>query len=185
MAIQGLWAGPWLRDVAGLSRDSAAASLFLLALCTIAGQLSWGMMAARLAPRGIAALSLLKLGMGAFLIVQCGLVFQLTSVVLPLWLAFGFCGVVGSLAYPLVAQQFSVELAGRANTALNTLVFVFAFLGQWAVGAIINTWPKVGDGYPAEAYATGFGVLLGMEIAAFLWLMFGRRASEHVNGHRV
>jgi len=185
MAIQGLWAGPWLRDVAGLSRDGAAGSLFLIALCTIAGQLSWGIMAARLAPRGIAALSLLKLGMGAFLIVQCGLVFQLTTVVLPLWLAFGFFGVVGSLAYPLVAQQFSVELAGRANTALNVLVFIFAFSGQWAVGAIINTWPKVGDGYPAEAYIAGFGVVLGVETAAFLWLLFGLRASGRVNGHQI
>lgn len=177
MAIQGLWAGPWLRDVAGLSRDGVAAYLFLIAACTFAGQLSWGIMASRLAQRGVAPINLLRVGMGTFLIVQCGLAFQVSDLLLPLWLAFGFFGVSGSLSYPLIAQQFPPELAGRANTAVNLLVFVFAFAGQWAVGAIINRWPKMGEGYHPHAYVAGFGIVLAFQALAFLWLLlFGRRA---------
>jgi predicted MFS family arabinose efflux permease len=179
MAIQGLWAAPWLRDVGGLSRESTAGYLFWIAICTFAGQLSWGIMAFRLAPRGITPLLLLRIGMGGFLLVQCGLVLQLTALLRPLWLAFGFFGVVGSLSYPLIAQQFPAELAGRANTAVNVLVFVFAFAAQWAVGAIIDTWPRVGDGYGANAYAVSFGVVLVVQIAAFVWLLvFGRASSS-------
>ena len=47
---------PWLRDVAGLSRDAAAAHLLVMALATMAGFLLWGNLAAWLARRGVSEL---------------------------------------------------------------------------------------------------------------------------------
>jgi predicted MFS family arabinose efflux permease len=41
MALQGLWAGPWLADVAGLNRDEVAVCLLALAAATTAGFLFW------------------------------------------------------------------------------------------------------------------------------------------------
>jgi len=37
LSIQGLWAGPWLRDVSGLARPGAADVLFWVAMAMIAG----------------------------------------------------------------------------------------------------------------------------------------------------
>jgi MFS family permease len=56
MAVQGLWAGPWLRDVAGLGRDAVAWHLLLMACSAAAGFLFWGNFATWLSRRGISTL---------------------------------------------------------------------------------------------------------------------------------
>jgi hypothetical protein len=53
MALQGLWAVPWLMEVNGYSRALAADHLFWLNIGMLAGQLSIGAWATRLAARGI------------------------------------------------------------------------------------------------------------------------------------
>lgn len=171
MAIQGLWAGPWLRNVAGLSREAAATYLFWMAAAMFVGQLSWGMLAARLARRGVSSLHLLKIGMGAFLLIQLAMVTRVQTGVLPLVALFGFFGVAGSISYPIIAQRFAPSLAGRANTAVNLLVFVFAFAIQWAIGAIIGAWPAAEGGFQPFGYSVAFGTILALEAVAYAWLL--------------
>ena len=48
LAIQSLWSGPWLRDVAGLGRADVANHLLLIAMAMIAGFLLMGLIAERL-----------------------------------------------------------------------------------------------------------------------------------------
>ena len=64
MAIQGLWAGPWLRDVAGLSRDAVAVHLLVMAVATMTGFLLWGNLTTWLGRRGVPPLRLLAAGVG-------------------------------------------------------------------------------------------------------------------------
>ena len=45
MAIQGLWAGPWLKDVAGFERDLVANYLLILAIALSTGSLMTGILA--------------------------------------------------------------------------------------------------------------------------------------------
>ncbi len=127
MAIQGLWAGPWLRDVAGLSRDAAAAHLLAMALATMTGFLLWGNLAAWLARRGISGLAVLAAGMGGFLGVQLLLALGWTGSPALLWIAFGVFGTAGSVAYAILSHRFPRSQAGRVITALNALVFTSAF----------------------------------------------------------
>ena len=42
MAVQTLWAAPWLMDVAGLSRNEIGSPLLILGLSTMIGFLFWG-----------------------------------------------------------------------------------------------------------------------------------------------
>lgn len=169
MAIQGLWAGPWLRTVAGLTRDAAATYLFWTAAALFVGQLGWGFMASRLARHGVAPLTLLKMGIGVFMLVVACLVAGWSS--LPLWVALGFFGVSGSIAYPIIAQRFPAAQAGRANTSLNLLVFLCAFFLQWLIGVIINAWPAPQGGYLAAGYTAAFGAVLLMQAVTFAWLL--------------
>jgi predicted MFS family arabinose efflux permease len=53
LALLGLWAGPWLRDVGGLSRGEAADALFLAFGAMTLGYLTTGWLAARWQRRGI------------------------------------------------------------------------------------------------------------------------------------
>ena len=63
LAIQGLWAGPWLRDVAGFSRPEVASTLFSMAAGMVAGFLLLGTMAERLGRRGIPPSAVATVGM--------------------------------------------------------------------------------------------------------------------------
>src|SRR5690606_9556554 len=84
----------------------------------------------------------------------------------------------GMLTYAVLSQHFTAALAGRVNTALNLLVFIAAFAGQWGVGAVIDRWPPTpAGGYAAAGYRTAFGLLLVLQMsaAAWFWIAGGLR----------
>jgi MFS family permease len=171
MAIQGLWAAPWLADVARLERAGVAMNLLALGAATMCGFLFWGAAAARLARRGIPPMSVFVFATGLFLCVQLLLVIGVTAVPTLLWTAFGFFGTSGSLAFTVLSRSFPAALTGRANTALNLLVFLAAFAAQWLFGAIVDLWPDPSGGYLAEGYSAAFGFFFVLEMGAFVWLL--------------
>jgi sugar phosphate permease len=177
MAIQGLWAGPWLADVARLDRSEIAKHLLALGGATMCGFLFWGACAARLARRGVAPFTVFVAATGVFLAVQLPLVLGATTSPLLLWGAFGFFGTSGSLAFTIVSQSFPMALTGRANTALNLLVFLTAFGTQWLFGAIVDLWPAPSGGYLADGYSAAFGFFFVLELFAFAWMLRARPAT--------
>jgi predicted MFS family arabinose efflux permease len=176
MAIQGLWAGPWLRDVAGLERSTMASYLLLIAAAMVAGYLSVGTLAVWLSRFNIRPLAVAAGGMLLFMLTQLAIVVVWTSTILPLWMLFGFFGTSGIVTYAALSQQFPPWLAGRVNTALNLLVFIAAFIGQWSIGAIIGHWSQE-DGYAPPGYQVAFGMVLVLQVVAFVWLLLGNRRS--------
>jgi len=178
LSIQGLWSGPWLRDVAGFDRPQVARTLLGLSLAMIAGYFSFGSLAERLARRGIPPSRVAAGGMGLFILVQL-LIAWVPLAVLPLWLAFGFSGTACILPYAILSQSFPRHLAGRANTALNLLVFVGAFAAQWAIGAIIGLWPQTSaGGYAADGYRWAFSLLVFFQLLAAGWYVLGSRSGQ-------
>ncbi len=178
MSIQGLWAGPWLRDVAGFDRMLAAEHLFAVAAAMVAGFIFMGAIAERLGRIGVPPLGVAITGMTLFLATQALVTFGWTGATIPTWIAFGFLGTSGTLCYAVLSQSFPPHLAGRVNTALNLLVFVAAFGTQWGIGAIIDLWPRQESGYPGEAYQTAFGTMLALQAAALAWFALPRRAVQ-------
>jgi predicted MFS family arabinose efflux permease len=176
MSVQGLWAGPWLVDVAGLERQAVAFHLLALGVATMCGFLFWGALAARLARRGIAPMSVLIGASAIYLCVQLLLVLGASDLALLIWIGWGFFGTSGSLAFAILSQTFPISLSGRATTALNLLVFMTAFASQWGFGSIVNRWPAESGGYQADGYALAFGIFFVLQLFGFLWLIIGRRA---------
>ena len=175
MSVQGLWAGPWLVDVAGLGRQSVAFHLLALGISTMIGFLFWGLLAARLVRRGIAPMTVLIAASAMYMGVQLLLVFGASDLALFIWIGWGFFGTSGSLAFAILSQQFPSHLTGRATTALNLLVFLTAFGSQWAFGAIVNQWPVADGGYAPGGYSIAFGVFLALQLCGFIWMLGGRR----------
>jgi len=179
-SIIGLWSGPWLRDVAGLDRATVAQHLFWIAAAMIAGFLSWGLIAERLQRYfAVRPMTIAAIGMTAFMAIQALIVAELPvshpSLTLIVWMAFGFCGTAGILPYAALSQAFPSHLAGRVNTALNLLVFVIAFITQWAVGALIDLWPQTArGGYAPEGYQIALAVMLALQVLALGWYMARR-----------
>ena len=175
MAVQGLWAGPWLVDVAGLGRQAVAFHLLALGIATMCGFLFWGQLAARLARRGIAPMTVLIFASAFYIAVQLLLVAGAADLALLIWIGWGFFGTSGSLAFAILSQEFPIHMTGRATTALNLLVFLTAFASQWAFGVIVNRWPLAGGGYEPEGYAIAFGVFLALQLGGFMWMVSRRR----------
>jgi MFS family permease len=171
LSLISLWAGPWLRDVAGLERLAVANTLLGVSLAMIVGYFLFGALAAALGRRGVPTARVAAAGMAAFLGVQLLLALQPAGLGVPLWLLFGFCGTACILPYAVLSQQFPARLAGRVNTGLNLLVFLAAFAAQWGVGAIIGQWPASADGgYAPAGYGWGFALLAGLQILGAGWL---------------
>jgi predicted MFS family arabinose efflux permease len=181
MALQGLWAGPWLADVAGLNRDEMAVCLLALAAATTAGFLFWGVAASWLARRGATPLALFKFGTAVFLGVQLLLACGMTAGAPALWVAFGLFGTSGSLTFSILSQSFPASMTGRANTAHNLLVFLAAFACQWEFGAVVNLWPAAPGHYHPDGYGAAFATLLVLQLLVFAWLLIGAR-EPHVHG---
>lgn len=177
LSLIGLWSGPWLRDVAGRDREEVAVVLMGVAIAMTCGYLVFGLLADRLGRRGISTQQVASCGMGLFLLVQ--LLMLLAPGLSPwlLWLLFGFFGTACILPYAVLAQLFPAQLTGRANTALNLLVFLAAFAGQWLVGAIIGLWPVSASGsYHRHGYQAGFGLLLALQLLSMGWFCWqGKR----------
>jgi predicted MFS family arabinose efflux permease len=171
MAAQGLWAAPWLRDVAGFERGAVAQLLLAMAIATTVGFVASGVLADRLARYGVAALTIFKAGAVLNTLLMLGLALGLKAAAVPIWLAFALVSPTSALAYALLTQRFGKSLAGRANTAGNLLVFVGAFATQWGIGAIVNLWPAEAGRYPAAAYAAGFGAFVVFQVIALFALL--------------
>lgn len=176
IAVQSLWSGPWLYDVAGLGRAAVAEHLFMIAASMVAGFLVLGTAAERLSRIGIKPIAVNVFGVIMFMGVQGILVLQWQSAVLAQWMVFGFFGTTSILSYAILSQNFAKEFAGRVNAGLNLLLFTASFFVQWGIGAIIDLWPATNTGqYAAEGYQAAFAALLVLQVIALIWFAFYRR----------
>jgi predicted MFS family arabinose efflux permease len=177
IAIQTLWAGPWLRDVAGLDRIGVANYLMAMAVAFLVGILLSGAVADWFVRRGVDLLTVMLGFLALFFCAQLAIVLEWTSLNLPMWVVFGMTGQVAVLAYPWLSSYFGVALSGRANTAVNLLLFLTAFGAQYAIGAIIDLFPPTeSGGYEPRGYQVGFGVFFIAQLLALLWYVLNRRS---------
>lgn len=180
MALQGLWAVPWLMRVDGYSREAAAFHLLLSSGGMLAGFLAIATLIVPLRRRGIEPYSILAVGMG------CGVAIMVLIVLGGgpshlLWFGLGLVFSVGNLAYALLAEHFPRELSGRVNTALNLASFVGAFGLQWGVGVAADLLGARGMA-TADAYRWAFGLLTAAQAAAWLWFLAGGRRAVTNDG---
>ena len=173
LALQGLWAIPWLMNFSGLPREAAAHHLLLMGSGMLIGFLGIAFGVAPLKARGVGPLRLLQTGMGIGLVATLLIVLGATPDE-PLWFIFGMVFSVGNLAYALLQGHYSPALAGRVNTALNLMAFVGAFCIQWGFGAAVDALQAAGHA-PRAAYQITFGSLLALQVASWLWFIRARR----------
>ncbi|MFH2091386.1 MAG: MFS transporter [Pseudomonadota bacterium] len=173
LSIQGLWAGPWLRDVAGMQRPEIAFVLFWTAFAMVLGFVLLGVVAEKLAQNGVSVLFTAIAGMSMFMIVQLLIVVKIALPIPVLWILFGFFGTSGILSYSALSYSFPQTLSGRVTTGINLLVFIAAFILQWAIGAIINLWDTSAAGnYHPSGYQAGFMTVLALQAAGLVWCLF-------------
>jgi len=166
MALQGLWAVPWLMEVNGYSRALAADHLFWLNIGMLAGQLSIGAWATPLARRGFTPLHMMQVGLFVSMLVL-GLIIAGVGPTLPLWCVLGYVSSTGAQMYGVVAGLFPMKLSGRVTTCINLMAFVGAFAVQWGLGGLLDALRAGGmDG--AQSLRVAFVILLAAQVASFV-----------------
>lgn len=138
IAIQSLWAGPWLTQVSGRSAVQAAEGLFAINLSMLFAFMAWGVVMPRLARAGLQARHMITWGLPSSLLVL-GLIVALGPATgawhWALWCVLSTCV---SLSQPAVGQAFPPAWAGRALSAFNLLIFGGVFCLQWGIGLVID-----------------------------------------------
>ncbi len=178
MALQSLWAVPWLMHVEGLELAAAARILLVLNLGMLTGQLSIGMFGVRLVRLGVQPLRLLQVGYACLLLVLAAILFRVGPVVV-VWFLLGVLSAVNSQSYLAAANNFPREMFGRVSTSINLMVFLGAFLVQWGIGLVLDLLRSWGWAMP-EALKFALAVLLLLQAFSYLPLL-GWRAGKSGN----
>ena len=171
LSLQSLWAGPWLRDVAGLERQAVANHLLTLALAMGIGFIGLGALARHLGRRGVSALTVWVVSASLFQATQLGLVLQWTDHARLLWVCFGLFGAAGMLSYVILNRRYPTEMAGRVNTGLNVFVFAGAFALQAGVGAVVEHFTPEGAPFSPRGFQVAFAIVLAVQLLSVVWLV--------------
>jgi predicted MFS family arabinose efflux permease len=171
MAVQGLWAGPYLFDVIGLSNIAAGNVLLFLAAGGAFGFATSGLVADRFGlPQVIMSSGLL------FLVSQVALAFMAFGLWrLPLgltYLVFGLAGAFSMLLLSHARRVFPTSITGRVLSAVNLFGIGGSGLLQWWLGLVLGAFPLTGEGTPPKvAYGTAFMLTAVAGLAALLWYL--------------
>jgi MFS family permease len=185
IGLLGLWAGPWMRDVAGLDRAGMATNLLAAAGAFGVGGVVCGTLTDRLARRGVPPVLTYFAGCAVCTVCMLPIVLGYSSNAMLFWSLFLGFSAFGSLSYPLLATRFPVEITGRVVTAVNLVTFSIAFVVQFGVGAIINLWPVVDGHYAVEGYRASFVLCWAMQLMSVVWLWYAERGAMRVDARSV
>ncbi len=174
MAVQGLWASRWMNVLEQLDATAVAARLTWMGVAMLGGFLFMGFFATALVHRGVPLEKLFRAAMITAFAAFAAICVHPAWAGDWLWPLLGACFSLSNIAYSLVAQAFPPTMSGRANTALNLLVFFGAFGLQWGIGGFVDALQAAGQD-TATAYRTAFYSLLGLQALAMLWFLRPRR----------
>jgi len=157
--VQGLWGGPFLREVHGLSPIEAGNVLLVAVIAYQLGMLTFGPLDRRLDSRKLIAIG------GTMVIISILATLALASHP-PIWVAVGaFLGIgFFSASSTMVMTHgrgiFPDRLIGRGMATINTTVMLGVACMQSLSGSIVGAFEPMADGARSEtAYRALFGVL--------------------------
>lgn len=176
VAVQTLWAGPWMQRVAGYSPLEAATGLFWINVAMLAAFWTWGMVTPWLLPRVGGANPVIAAGLPLSLLVMGGIVLAGEHAGGAVWALYCVACTCVSLSQPAVAMAFPSALAGRVLSAFNLVIFSGVFAVQWGIGLAVDAFGALGLS-TVGAFRAALGVYLACNVAAYAWFL-ARRADN-------
>jgi hypothetical protein len=166
VAIQTLWAGPWMIRVAGYTPLEAATGLFWINAAMLFTFWGWGLVNPWLSQHGWSANRLLTWGVPVSMGVLALNILAGPATGWVGWAAFCMSASVMGLAQPAVGMAFPQALAGRALSGYNLVIFAGVFVMQWGIGLLIDAFQAMGLDRVAS-FQAALGVFLCCCIASY------------------
>jgi MFS family permease len=166
IAIQTLWAGPWMLRVSGYTPLEAATGLFVINVSMLCTFWSWGMITPWLARNGVTTDRLMAYGLPLSFAVLAGIIVAGPAAGGVAWALFCITSTFISLSQPAVGMVFSPAVAGRGLSAFNLVIFAGVFLLQWGIGLLIDAFRAAGMGEIAS-FRSAMAVFLGCSVIAY------------------
>ncbi len=174
VAIQTLWAGPWMVRVTGYSALESATGLFWINTTMLVAFFIFGYILPKITKLGIGSMRLMKFGLpisylSLLVIIISGenaggihfAIYVLTSIVL-------------TLTQPAVALSFPTSLAGKSLTSFNLLIFVGTFIMQWGIGLVIDLSKFFGKG-EVQSFQISFSVYLVICLISYFYFIINNK----------
>lgn len=168
-SFAGLWGGPWLMQVYGVSKSRAGSILSWVAVGMIVGSPLIGYFSNRLFKGRKPLLVLSSLFM---VILVSPLAFATDRLPLPLigllCLGFGiFTGAIIVFGFTATKELFPVQMAGTALGLINLFPFAGGAVLQPWLGAILESHGRVEQAFTTAGYRAAFLVLFWISLTAF------------------
>ena len=170
MAIQTLWAGPWMIRVSGYTPLESATGLFWINVTMLISFFLWGYFLPKINSIGFSATRILKLGL------PVGFLVMLTIIILGpkagafYITVFILSSIFLSVTQPAVGLSFAGHSAGKALTSFNLLIFAGTFVMQWLMGFVIDIVKSLGHS-EIFAFKSAFSVFLILSIISYIFFL--------------
>ena len=194
IALQTLWVAPWMIKVAGYSAAEAATALFYINVVMLVTFWLWGSLNPWLVRKNISSDKMMIVGLPTSFIILAMIIIATQAINTPargintsffegfsmnagvLWAMYFVACSFMSLSQPAIAMAFPAELAGRALSAFNLVLFAGVFVMQWGIGLLIDGFKALGW-QEVAAFQGAFGVFLGCCIVSYGYFLFARPKS--------
>ncbi|MEW6640444.1 MAG: MFS transporter [Pseudomonadota bacterium] len=174
LVLRGVWGGPWLMGIKGVSRFEAGQILLAFTLSMIVGPLLIGLIDRKLGRRralvivchALVALALMAMacgGPGGPLSTALGVPYLTPATDAALLVAIGFFSSAQPLLYAITRQVVSSEDTGKALSAAN-LSFFFGTAVLQATTGVVAAHASL----PAALLVLAFGLLFGVAVFALV-----------------
>ena len=170
MAIQTLWAGPWMIRVAGYTPLESATGLFWINITMLVSFFLWGYFLPRITNLGFSALKILTVGLPISFLVMLFIIILGSKAGAFYITLFILSSIFLSVIQPAVGLSFQSHLAGKALTSFNLLIFLGAFIMQWFIGLVIDLVKSFGY-TEIIGFKTAFSVFLFLSLTSYIFFL--------------
>ena len=177
MAMQTLWAGPWMVTVLGLTVAQTSQILFLFNFALMLSYLALSWWAPRHisygGSKGLPVLKVVAIGLTGSVLIQLLMLLLPFAWAWILWIVFAVTVTVTTLAQTHVSLSFPPKQVGRANSAFNLTLFIGAFSIQWGIGLVMDLF--IARGWSAStSLRMACGAYLLLQVVALLAFVYNR-----------
>ncbi|MDC0454693.1 MFS transporter [Candidatus Pelagibacter sp.] len=176
MAIQTLWAGPWMIRVAGYTPLESATGLFWINITMLVSFFLWGYFLPRITNLGFSALKILKFGLPVSFLVMLTIIILGSKAGAFYITLFILSSIFLSVTQPAVGLSFQSHLAGKALTSFNLLIFLGTFIMQWVMGLVIDLVKN--SGYTEiTGFKAAFSFFLFLSLISYIFFLIINKKS--------